>query len=115
MNLSTEICPHCECDCPTFILNDHLRDLACSAYIKESLENLLEEKPWSNHQSFLITHILFITMNEPPLEELVDYISQITDEKTLRTLQCLCQMQLAISNKLNDGQFIDWGYPKPWS
>ena len=44
MNLSTELCPHCENDCPTFILNDHLRDLACSAYIKESLEKLLVEE-----------------------------------------------------------------------
>ena len=52
-------------------------------------------------------------MSEPPLEELVDYITQITDEKTLRTLQCLCQMQLAIASKLNDGQFIDWGFTKP--
>tara|TARA_Y100000356_G_C11083060_1_gene195075 strand:- start:281 stop:421 length:141 start_codon:yes stop_codon:yes gene_type:complete len=45
MNLSTEICPHCENDCPTFILNDHLKDLACTAYIKESLEKLLVEEP----------------------------------------------------------------------
>jgi len=44
MHLSTEICPHCENDCPTFILNDHLRDLAYSAYIKESLEKLLVEE-----------------------------------------------------------------------
>tara|TARA_Y100001938_G_scaffold24291_1_gene31842 strand:+ start:7181 stop:7318 length:138 start_codon:yes stop_codon:yes gene_type:complete len=44
MNLSTEICPHCENDCPTFILNDYLKDLACTAYIKESLEKLLVEE-----------------------------------------------------------------------
>jgi len=52
-------------------------------------------------------------MPEPSLEELFDHITQIKDEKALRAIQCLCQMQLAISSKLNDGQFIDWGFTKP--
>ena len=52
-------------------------------------------------------------MSEPPLEELYDYISQITDKKTLRSIQCLAQMQIAISDKLNDGEFVDTGFPKP--
>ena len=115
MNLSTELCPHCENDCPTFILNDHLRDLACSAYIKESLEKLLEEEPWFNHQSFLIIHTLLITMNQPPLAEIIDHISQINDVSELRAIQCFTQMQIAISDKLTDGKFVDWGFTKPWS
>ena len=52
-------------------------------------------------------------MPEPPLEELFDHITQITDEKALRAIQCLCQMQLVIASQLNDGQFIDWGFTKP--
>ena len=52
-------------------------------------------------------------MPEPSLEELIDHITQIKDEKALRTLQCLCQMQLAIASQLKDGQFVDWGFTKP--
>ena len=52
-------------------------------------------------------------MPEPPLEELFDHITQIKDEKALRAIQCLCQMQLAIASQLKDGQFVDWGFTKP--
>ena len=52
-------------------------------------------------------------MNQPSTEEIIDHISQIVDVSELRAIQCFTQMQIAISNKLNDGQFIDWGYPKP--
>ena len=42
-----------------------------------------------------------------------DITTLIKDEKALRAIQCLCQMQLAIASQLNDGQFIDWGFTKP--
>jgi hypothetical protein len=52
-------------------------------------------------------------MNEPPLVEIIDHISQINDVSELRAIQCFTQMQIAISDKLTDGKFVDWGFTKP--
>tara|TARA_B000000557_G_C20409666_1_gene289972 strand:- start:59 stop:217 length:159 start_codon:yes stop_codon:yes gene_type:complete len=52
-------------------------------------------------------------MPEPPLIEILDYISQINDVEKLRAIQCLAQMQIAVADQMQDGQFVDWGFTKP--